>query len=323
MIINVEDVHSFFASAAENPPKEIAQVIQSLGFQSDTLVSLVTALKPGEALWTSNQTVFDCCGTGGSGMPRLNTGTLVAFLAASLGHSVAKFGGRAASGRIGSIDIAETLGLTEALKNLSLAELLFEQTGLVFLSAPTFYPQLASVAAARKMIPHKTIFNLIGPLLNPMLPNAQMIGTSKMEPSLLEAIDRLHVPAWVVSSKRGLDEAIPGETLIHRGLAAPETPTQEEIHEAEDLALNMLGKRETLDLFTSSHPVQDARDVLHGLGRPDLTCLVAWNCALMIRMNTSTPLRDLYVECLDAIASGKTMRFYETYLAHTQNGFPS
>ncbi|NCP66823.1 anthranilate phosphoribosyltransferase [bacterium] len=122
---------------------------------------------------------FDVCGTGGSGKSRINLSTALA-LKLSKNYCIAKHGNKAASGRVGSFDIIETLNLpvgdtpekvSQQLKNYNLS----------FVFAPAFHPALKALAPIRKEIPHPTIFNYLGPLLNPVPLAGQMIGVPSLE----------------------------------------------------------------------------------------------------------------------------------------------
>ena len=153
--------------------------------------------------------LIDCCGTGGSGLSHFNTSTTVAFILAAAGLHVAKFGNRAASSQSGSFDLLHALGVGEPLSMPALADLL-QEVNLAFLFAPQFYPQLAPLAPLRKELGRKTIFNYIGPLLNPTDPPYRLLGVPN---SQAQALVAAHLAsragtrqAFVVSADSGLDE---------------------------------------------------------------------------------------------------------------------
>ena len=119
----------------------------------------------------------DICGTGGSGLPRINTSTLVSLLLAHTGLRIAKHGNRAAAGRFGSFNLLEGLGLPIRFSPAQ-AEQCLEETNLAFLFAPDIHPVFRHFAPVRAKIGVPTIFNVLGPLVNPYLPGRQFIGTS-------------------------------------------------------------------------------------------------------------------------------------------------
>ncbi|MFN3786710.1 MAG: glutamine amidotransferase-related protein, partial [Thiothrix sp.] len=112
------------------------------------------------------QGVVDVCGTGGSGLPRINTSTLVSLLLAHCGLKIAKHGNRAAAGRYGSFNLLENLGLPAQFEPASAAQTLRE-ANLAFVFAPGVYPVFRHFAPVRSKIGVPTVFNALGPLLNP------------------------------------------------------------------------------------------------------------------------------------------------------------
>ena len=153
--------------------------------------------------------LVDTCGTGGSGLDSFNISTAVAFTAAACGASVAKHGSRSASGRVGSADVLEALGLDlaapaeQVLAALPLA-------GVTFLFAPGWHPALAGLAPLRRSLGVRTVFNQLGPLVNPLRPEAQVLGVARpdqLQP-MAEALRLLgQERAVVVHGHGGLDEA--------------------------------------------------------------------------------------------------------------------
>jgi anthranilate phosphoribosyltransferase len=129
--------------------------------------------------------VIDTCGTGGDGASTFNISTAVAFVAAAAGVKVAKHGSRSASSRVGSADVLEALGvkLTAPFERATAA---LDQVGITFLFAPGWHPAMKAVAPVRQELKVRTVFNLIGPLVNPLRPTGQIIGSGN--PHLLETI---------------------------------------------------------------------------------------------------------------------------------------
>lgn len=151
---------------------------------------------------------IDICGTGGSGLPRINTSTISAFILAELGVKVAKHGNKAASGRFGSFDLLEKLGV-DIGKNSDELKKIFKKTGLAFIFARNFHPVMKYFAEARMKIGKPTIFNILGPLLNPTDVKMQIIGTSfKKQMRLIAEACKLFgkKKIFVVRGRDGLDE---------------------------------------------------------------------------------------------------------------------
>jgi len=160
---------------------------------------------------------IDICGTGGSGLSRINTSTINSFVLASLGVKVAKHGNKASSGRFGSFDLLEKLEINFQKENQDIEEI-YEKENLAFLFAPKFHPIMKYFSEVRKKIGSPTFFNLIGPLLNPAKVKKQIIGVAfKDKMNLLAETCKLlgkeHV--YIVCGEDNLDEVtITGKTHV-------------------------------------------------------------------------------------------------------------
>ena len=153
--------------------------------------------------------LIDTCGTGGDGAGTFNISTAVAFVAAAAGIPVAKHGNRSASSRVGSADVLEALGihLSASAEKIQAA---VQEVGITFLFAPGWHPALKGVAPLRRSLGVRTVFNLLGPLVNPMRPTGQVIGVS--DPTLLKTIAQAlqllgTKRAIVLHGRERLDEA--------------------------------------------------------------------------------------------------------------------
>jgi len=130
--------------------------------------------------------LLELCGTGGDMAGFLNVSTAAMFVAAGAGARIVKHGNRAVSSRCGSADVLEALGISLHLKPEGVGGVL-DRAGCVFLLASDFHPAVAAVAPLRKALAalgQRTIFNLLGPLLNPAFPDVQLTGiyaASKLE----------------------------------------------------------------------------------------------------------------------------------------------
>ena len=164
-----------------------------------------------------NLYMVDTCGTGGDGANTFNISTAVAFVAATCGAKVAKHGNKSASGKVGSADVLLNLGLN---LNCSLKKVVsaVDEIGITFLFAPIWHKSLIKLAPLRKALGIRTVFNQLGPLVNPLRPNAQVLGVASedllrpMGSALLEmGMNR----AIVVHGSGGLDEAsLQGENKL-------------------------------------------------------------------------------------------------------------
>ncbi len=161
--------------------------------------------------------VVDTCGTGGDGAHTLNISTAAAIVLAGCGLVVAKHGNRSVSSRCGSADVVEALGIPIDLEPSRHADVLREAR-MTFLMAPAHHPALRHAAQARRELGVRTIFNALGPLVNPARATHQLVGVydDALRPSMAAALGRLGVRrAWVVRSDDGLDEISPaGPTRV-------------------------------------------------------------------------------------------------------------
>ena len=157
------------AAVAQLGAIELEQLLPS------QLAGAVDAVMERAAPFPAFPDALDCCGTGGDGLQTLNISTAAAIVAASCGVVMAKHGNRAVTSASGSADVLEALGVATQLTPEQSAGVL-TQTGIAFLFAPTFHPGFARVAAVRKAIGRRTIFNLLGPLCNPARVERQLIG---------------------------------------------------------------------------------------------------------------------------------------------------
>jgi len=129
--------------------------------------------------------VLDTCGTGGKPIKTFNISTCAAFVVSALGVKVAKHGNRSFSGRCGSADVIESLGIDLSLPPETV-EKAIKSIGIGFIYAPLFHPAMKQVAGARKEIGVRTIFNVAGPLTNPAGADIQVLGV--YSPDLTEKI---------------------------------------------------------------------------------------------------------------------------------------
>ena len=153
--------------------------------------------------------MVDTCGTGGDGANTFNISTAVAFTAAACGAHVAKHGNRSASGKVGSADVLEALGLALTAP-LESAVNAINKANVTFLFAPAWHSSLVNLAPLRKNLGVRTIFNLLGPLVNPLRPNSQVLGVAKADllDPMAKALKELGLKrAVVVHGAGGLDEA--------------------------------------------------------------------------------------------------------------------
>ena len=191
-------------------PTQIAAILVTMrmkGETTDEIVGLVEAMRD-RMVNVDVKDAIDVCGTGGDGSNSINISTTVSFVVAACGVKVAKHGNRAASSNSGAADVLESLGVAINLSAEQAKEVI-EKVGMVFLFAPNFHPAAKYVAAVRKELKIRTIFNFLGPFLNPASTKKQLIGVPSKDAAkkLLAVGKKLHYERLVlVTSDDGMDE---------------------------------------------------------------------------------------------------------------------
>ncbi len=262
----------------------ILAAIQAKGVTATELVGMAQVLHTQSAINKSipNSTpLIDTCGTGGDGASTFNISTAVAFVAAAAGVKVAKHGNRSASSKTGSADVLEALGinLNSELDKVTAA---VEEVGITFLFAPGWHPALKSVAGLRKTLKVRTVFNLLGPLVNPMQPTGQIIGVC--DPSLVETIAHTLAQlgterAIVVHGREKLDEA--GLADINDLAILENNQVRLRTLNAEELGLKKSATAEIRGGDVAEN-AQILTDVLQGKGTEAQQNVVALNTALAL-----------------------------------------
>ena len=154
---------------------------------------------------------IDTCGTGGDGKFSLNISTAVAFVLSALGIPVAKHGNRSITSNCGSADVLRALGINIDMHTDKISECI-EKTGICFMFAPNHHPAMKHVAEARQILGKKgvkTIFNMLGPLLNPGNVKKQIIGvfSSEIQKIYKEVFNKSSDrEAFIVFGADGMDE---------------------------------------------------------------------------------------------------------------------
>ena len=191
--------------------QEIIDFLRQLakkGEKIEEIYELVMLLRERAIKIDSVDDAIDVCGTGGDGKNTYNISTAVAFVLASLDIPVVKHGNGAVSSKSGSSDVLQELGINIILEKEKVEKALADLK-ISFLFAPNYHPALKKIAPIRKEMGIRTIFNLVGPLLNPANPKKQFIGVYSREllPLYAEICKKIgYEHAIIVSSFDGMDE---------------------------------------------------------------------------------------------------------------------
>ncbi|MGF1523424.1 MAG: anthranilate phosphoribosyltransferase [Leptolyngbyaceae cyanobacterium] len=266
----------------------ILAAIQAKGVSADELAGMARVLQAqslaGKAADpTMPSPMIDTCGTGGDGSHTFNISTTVAFVAAAAGVAVAKHGNRSASSKVGSADVLEALGV-DLGADPDKVKAAVKEVGITFLFARGWHPAMKAVAPLRGTLKVRTVFNLLGPLVNPLRPTGQVIGV--FDPAVLtpmaQALNQLEMPqAIVLHGRERLDEAGLDDStdlaLLENGQVRSVVldPRQFELIQADKVALRGGEVEENAAIL---------RDLLQGKGTTAQRDVVALNAALALKV---------------------------------------
>ncbi|MBD2336976.1 anthranilate phosphoribosyltransferase [Calothrix sp. FACHB-156] len=235
--------------------------------------------------------LIDTCGTGGDGSSTFNISTAVAFVAAAYGVPVAKHGNRSASSLTGSADVLEALGVNLGASSEKV-QAAVQEVGITFLFAPGWHPALKAVATLRRTLKVRTVFNLLGPLVNPLNPTGQVVGlfTPKLLATVAQALQNLgKQKAIVVHGREKLDEAGLGDitdlAVLSNGEVQLTTINPEEV----GLTPATIGSLRGGDVQENAEIL---KAVLQGKGTQAQQDAVALNTSLALQVAGAIPLLD-------------------------------
>lgn len=223
----------------------------------------------------------DIVGTGGDGQNTINISTASAIAAAALGYKVAKHGSRSVSSKTGASDVLSALGINIVISPQTARQAL-DDSNLCFLFAPIYHAGFKHAIPVRQALKTRTLFNILGPLVNPAQAKRQLLGV--YSPEILkiyaETVHALHHEHSIIVHGAGLDEvAVHGETLVAE-------IEQGEIHyftlTPEDFGV----ERHTIDALKGGEPIENAEKItalLQGKGELAHIDAVAVNTALLMR----------------------------------------
>ena len=265
-----------------------------------------------------NLYMVDTCGTGGDGANTFNISTAVAFVASSCGAKIAKHGNKSASGKVGSADVLLNLGLN---LNCSLEKVIsaVNEIGITFLFAPLWHKSLIKLAPLRKDLGIRTVFNQLGPLVNPLRPDAQVLGVASED--LLEPMGNALLKMGmnrviVVHGSGGLDEAsLQGENklvFVEKGkLKFSKLNISDFNHE------NISNDKLVVSESDSNEEI--LKHVLNGSGQKSHIDVVALNAALVLwAAGIEDDLHKGFNKALFSINQGKSWEKFlllKTYLS--------
>lgn len=245
----------------------------------------------------------DIVGTGGDGHNTINISTASAFVAAACGVKVAKHGNRGVSSKSGSSDLLDAFGINLAMSAENTRQAL-DDLGVAFLFAPQYHGGVRHAMPVRQTMKTRTIFNILGPLINPARPNIELMGVYSKDLLLpiAETMLQMGMKRAAVIHGSGLDEvAIHGETLVAE---IKNGKIEQYLLTPEDFGV----KSFPLESIKGGEPEENREiisQILTGKGTEAQMSAVAINVALLLRLFGQEDLKANAKQALDVMASGK------------------
>ncbi len=287
---NPVQVAAFITVFQMRPP-----VVQELQGFRDALLQLAVPFD------LQGMETIDIVGTGGDHKNTFNISTLSAVVVAGAGYKVTKHGSYGVSSSVGSSNVLAALGY-QFTNDTAVLRRQLDKAGICFLHAPLFHPALKAVAPIRQQMGMKTVFNLLGPLVNPAQPRYNLLGTSGLETSRLYqyVMQETGRRFAVIHSLDGYDEiSLTGPFKVHRN-------TGEYTLSPEDLGTLRVDPAELFGGHTDADAAEIFKAVLENRGTPAQTRVVCANAGMAIHcIRPEQSLEDCMAEAQESLQSGR------------------
>lgn len=273
---------------------------------SDELTGFRNVLLSKSLRFTTPFETIDVCGTGGDGKNTINISTLSAIVIAACGYKVVKHGNYGVSSLSGSSNVLEYLGYQFTNDQDRLNKEL-EQTNICFLHAPLFHPALKNIAPVRKAFATHTVFNLLGPLVNPCHITHQYIGVNSLDTmrTYEYLLQRTNINYCLVHSLDGYDEI----SLTNTFKVVKRTKT--EVKHPHELNLPINSPPSLLSGDSIKSAAKHFTNVLNDTACIEQKNAVILNSAYAIQLITNKSIEDCILEATEAIESKKALILFK------------
>jgi anthranilate phosphoribosyltransferase len=305
---------------------DFLRALNNKGETEHELAAFARALLP-KALSTGlkgtfqDKALFDCCGTGGGGLNIVNLSTAIMPVLAACGVPVVKHGNRGVTKKSGSADVLESLGVQVDLPPTQVKACL-GACGMAFLMAPRYHPAFQHVAQARALLAaegRRTVFNLLGPLLNPCLPKTQLLGV--FQPHHLDlfqkALHSLERERFLVVCGRDSDNTQIGEVSISGA-----NPAQGYLKQPfqEDLGLRPVpGSYQELIVASKEESAGRIMAFLEGAENGFLRHAILMNAAVALWVQGSVEtIAEGYAKAAEAVDSKEALKLLQKLITFTK-----
>ena len=311
---------AFFSEVMQGnvAPELLASVLTALKLKGETpeeIAGAAVAVRDYATDFPEQENgVADCVGTGGDGANTINISTTAAILAAVCGLTMAKHGNRSVSSMSGSADLLEAFGVNLMMSPTTASKCL-QETNLCFLYAPAYHPGFKYAGPVRKAMGIRTLFNILGPLVNPAAPQIMLLGvyTPELLQPIAQALQLTGVKRAFVVHGSGLDEiALHGKTQL---IEIKDGNLIERTIYPQDFGL----KNYTLDEIKGGTPQENAeviKAILSGNGQEAHNAAVIINCAALLCLHgKASDLKSAAQLAAEVLASGKGLVTLEHLVA--------
>ena len=290
---------------------QIVQFLEALSAKGETIEEITAAAQVmgGHAvkICSKKGTILDTCGTGGDNKGTFNISTVVAFVVAGCGVTVAKHGNRSVSSSCGSADILEAIGINIDLSKEKIERCL-DEIGVAFLFAPNMHPAMKHAMPARKQIAKRTIFNILGPLCNPAKATHQLIGVFNphLAPVLAQVAGNLGIKhVLVVHGKDGLDEITTTDNTLVSEFVDGKLINYE--ISPQDFGIRTVSP-EDLQGGSVQDNVQIMLEVLNSKSSPARDIVILNSAAALYAADRVSSIKEGLTMAMDSIDSGRALR---------------
>ncbi|MEN2985432.1 MAG: anthranilate phosphoribosyltransferase [Thermodesulfovibrionaceae bacterium] len=280
------------------------------GETEDEILATVKFFREQAIKINAPEDAIDIVGTGGDKAGTFNVSTATCFVVSSAGIPVAKHGNRSASSLCGSIDVLEELGIKVDMTPEQAEKCLYE-CGITVLFAPLYHPAMKAVASVRRELKIRTVFNILGPMLNPAQVKRQLIGVFSKQ--YMETIVKVLLKLgsediMVIHSEDGLDEiTVTADTYVVRG--------KKDKIESYKIILQDYGfKRVSLQDIKGGDKKENAKiilDILKGQRTPKTDMVILNAAAALMLSGKAKDLKEGIEIAEDSIYSGKALAKFE------------
>ncbi|MGY6648975.1 anthranilate phosphoribosyltransferase [Wenyingzhuangia sp. IMCC45574] len=260
----------------------------------------------------SDFNTIDLCGTGGDGKNTFNISTLTSFVVAGTGHKVAKHGNYGVSSASGSSNMLEYLGY-QFTNDEDVLKKQLDKANICFLHAPLFHPAMAAVGPVRKELQMKTFFNMLGPLVNPSMPQNQLVGVFNLQVGRLyrEILSKTSDNFAVVHALDGYDEiSLTGGFKLY-------TKENEQILSPKNLGLDQIQQSDIYGGESVPEAAEIFTSILDGKGTVQQNNVVLTNAAFALKtFNPKLSFKEAFNIAKDSLMTGKAKSALSTLITN-------